>query len=140
MHSSVLDHQYQHYILLYNVFSFTRSNKYSVKPNQTNLVNNIVPLQYYDKESISTRALEENICAVCGQSVSSAKTEKAEAVYKLSCGHTYPLIPQLLIVLRKLFYVTKHLSRDSLLNCVTNCIMLTHFSRNKRFYKLLLYD
>jgi len=44
---------------------------------------------YYDKDSISTRALEENICAVCGQSTNSAKSEKAEAVYKLSCVHTF---------------------------------------------------
>lgn len=47
---------------------------------------------YYDKDSISSRALELNICAVCGQSTSppTADTKNdLEPSYKLSCGHVF---------------------------------------------------
>lgn len=45
---------------------------------------------YYDKDSISSRSLEENICAVCGQSTTAADdATDPEPVYKLSCGHVF---------------------------------------------------
>lgn len=45
---------------------------------------------YYEKDSISSRSLEENICAVCGQSTASSQEAKdAEPAYKLSCGHVF---------------------------------------------------
>eukprot|EP00116_Pleurobrachia_bachei_P015201 sb/3475463/ len=46
--------------------------------------------QYYDKDSISSRSLEDNICAVCGQSTTTPdEATDPEPVYKLSCGHVF---------------------------------------------------
>lgn len=45
---------------------------------------------YYDKDAMSSRALEESICAVCGQSTNSpTNSADPEPAYKLSCGHVF---------------------------------------------------
>jgi len=45
---------------------------------------------YYEKDSMSSRSLEENICAVCGQSTNSpSNSSDPEPAYKLSCGHVF---------------------------------------------------
>ena len=60
---------------------------------KTQTANFQLQLQYYEKDSISSRSLEENICAVCGQSTNSASdATDPEPAYKLSCGHVYPFV------------------------------------------------